>query len=110
MPKEYIERDTAKKIFCRLCYYTGTGKCKICPVDTAPAANVVEVRGIDTLIEKYQKKADEFFALAKDYYGDGDVVDKFKWSHSLASAYRDFVTDLDSLACTAKDTEETEYV
>ncbi len=42
--KEYIERDTAKKIFCRLCYYTGTGKCKICPVDTVPAANVVEVR------------------------------------------------------------------
>ncbi len=43
--KEYIEREAAKKAFCQpLCYYKGTGKCEMCPVDAIPAADVVEVR------------------------------------------------------------------
>jgi len=66
-------------------------------VDAIPAVDAVEEVRIDELIEKYQKKADEFFALAKHFYGDGAVIDRYKWSHSLASTYRDFVNDLDSI-------------
>lgn len=75
-------------------------------IEQLPAVDAVEVVRIDELIEKYQREADKFFALAKHYYGDGATIDRYKWSHSLASTYRDFVNDLDSICGARMDGEE----
>ena len=67
-----------------------------------PEVIVIPVSEIDKIIEKYQSKADTFIELAKQYYGDGATVDRYKWSHSLASVYRSFVNELNELCGSLK--------
>ena len=53
--KKYIEQEAAKKTFCKLCYYQYTGKCKICPVDTIPTADVVDGETYRELLKAARK-------------------------------------------------------
>lgn len=55
------------------------------------------IADIDKLIAKYQEQADQYTAREKELVCESGEVSQFTWTHSLAAAYKAFVSDLDEV-------------